>query len=110
QHPDAVRIAFAVAHATLAQIVLGLTFAIALFTKPVDKGVFWASSRPLSFSLTRLTVLSLLLVVLVFLQLLLGAIVRHTDSGLVIPDFPTSFGKIVPPFSDLPFDPNNPQR
>ncbi|MFN3422541.1 MAG: COX15/CtaA family protein, partial [Armatimonadota bacterium] len=110
QHPDVARVAFAVAHATLAQIVLGLTFAIALFTKPVDKGVFWASSKPLSFSLTSPTVLSLLLLVLVFLQLLLGAIVRHTDSGLVIPDFPTSFGKIIPTFGDLPFDPNNPQR
>ncbi len=110
QHPDAVRIAFAVAHATLAQIVLGLTFAIALFTKPIDKGVFWASSKSLPFSLTRPTALSLLLLALVFLQLLLGSIVRHTDSGLIIPDFPTSFGKIIPPFGDLPFDPNNPQR
>lgn len=110
QHPDAVRIAFAVAHATLAQIVLGLTLVIAFFTKPVDKDVFGVSSKPLPFSPTGFTTLSHLLLALLFFQLILGSIVRHTDSGLVIPNFPTSFGKIVPNFGDLTFDPNNPQR
>ena len=34
----------------------------------------------------------------VYLQLLLGALMRHTQSGLAIPDFPLAFGRILPPF------------
>jgi len=30
---------------------------------------------------------------------LLGALMRHTDSGLAIKDFPWSFGRIIPPFT-----------
>ncbi|CUS88795.1 Cytochrome oxidase assembly protein, partial [Candidatus Kryptonium thompsonii] len=43
-----------------------------------------------------------------FIQILLGALVRHTQSGMAIPDFPLSFGKIIPPFGNLPYDPNAP--
>jgi len=32
----------------------------------------------------------------VCLQLVLGAIMRHTNAGLAIPDFPLSFGRLVP--------------
>jgi cytochrome c oxidase assembly protein subunit 15 len=32
-------------------------------------------------------------------QLILGALMRHTDSGLAIPDFPLAFGRIIPPFT-----------
>ncbi len=109
-HPDALRIAFAVAHATLAQIVLGLTFAIALFTKPIDRSGNLLASKGLSFRLNGFTALSIAVAILIFVQLLFGAIMRHTEAGLIIPDFPTSFGKLFPPFGNLPFDPNNPQR
>lgn len=36
----------------------------------------------------------------VYLQLILGAIMRHFRAGLVIPDFPLAFGKIIPPLQD----------
>jgi cytochrome c oxidase assembly protein subunit 15 len=36
----------------------------------------------------------------VYLQLLLGAWMRHTQSGLAIPDFPLAFGKLIPEFTD----------
>jgi len=32
----------------------------------------------------------------IFLQLLAGALMRHTKAGLAIPDFPLSLGRIVP--------------
>jgi cytochrome c oxidase assembly protein subunit 15 len=37
----------------------------------------------------------------VYLQLALGAILRHTGAGLAIPDFPLAFGRVVPPFDSF---------
>ena len=34
---------------------------------------------------------------LVYLQIVIGATMRHTDAGLAIPDFPWAFGRLVPP-------------
>jgi cytochrome c oxidase assembly protein subunit 15 len=34
---------------------------------------------------------------MVYLQLILGALMRHTGAGLAIPDFPLAFGRLVPP-------------
>ena len=36
---------------------------------------------------------------LVYIQLIIGALMRHTQSGLAIPDFPLSGGYIIPTFS-----------
>jgi cytochrome c oxidase assembly protein subunit 15 len=36
----------------------------------------------------------------VFLQLLLGALMRHTEAGLAIPDFPLMGGRLVPRFDE----------
>jgi cytochrome c oxidase assembly protein subunit 15 len=40
--------------------------------------------------------LALGLIALIYVQLLLGAVMRHTESGLAIPDFPTTAGSVVP--------------
>lgn len=111
-HVEPVRIGFAVAHATLAQIVLCLAFSIALFTSRgfvVRHETKWSAvsaswlttSGFLTWAATSTTVL-------IFIQLLLGALMRHTQAGLMIPDFPLSFGKLIPPFGALPHDPNDP--
>ena len=42
---------------------------------------------------------ALYLVGFVFLQLVLGALMRHTESGLAIPDFPTMGGQWLPIFT-----------
>jgi cytochrome c oxidase assembly protein subunit 15 len=39
-----------------------------------------------------------LLTVLVYVQILLGATMRHSGAGLAIPDFPLSYGRVLPPF------------
>ena len=36
----------------------------------------------------------------IYLQILLGATMRHTDAGLAIPDFPLAFGHLIPPHWD----------
>jgi len=35
----------------------------------------------------------------VYLQLILGAIMRHTGSGLAVPDFPLAYGQLIPSIS-----------
>src|SRR5205085_3534586 len=40
--------------------------------------------------------------VALFLQLLVGAVMRHTKAGLAIPDFPLALGRIVPPLNSFP--------
>jgi cytochrome c oxidase assembly protein subunit 15 len=41
------------------------------------------------------------LVGVIFLQLLIGAVMRHTKAGLAIPDFPLAFGRVVPPIASF---------
>ena len=43
---------------------------------------------------------ALIIGLIIYLQLILGALVRHTSSGLAIPDFPTMGGTLLPFFND----------
>lgn len=111
EHIDPVRVGVAVAHACLAQIVLTLTFAMAFissrFYQELQKGfVFHAKAA----SPVKRPGLGLggLIFALIFVQLVVGAVMRHINAGLAIPDFPLSFGQIIPPFGSLPNDPNAP--
>ncbi len=103
---EAIRIAIAVTHAALAQTIICLLFAICVFTSKS-----WMQNAPEMTGekiVRKGRLLSLGLVGIVFLQLVLGALVRHTDAGLIIPDFPLSFGQLIPPFENLPHNPNAP--
>jgi cytochrome c oxidase assembly protein subunit 15 len=84
------------AHACLAQTFFCMTVALALFTSPGWKQGLPAVSE--HHDSVRLPVLCLLTAGAVYLQLLLGALMRHTQSGLAIPDFPLAFGGVLPPF------------
>src|SRR6202030_2165604 len=44
----------------------------------------------------RLRVLLTTTTVLIYVQILLGATMRHTGAGLAIPDFPLMFGHLLP--------------
>jgi cytochrome c oxidase assembly protein subunit 15 len=108
-HVEPVRIGFAIAHATLAQIVLCLAFSIALFTSQGFQRSLAVNHQAQRSGVERLlTVAATGATVLIFIQLLLGALMRHTQAGLIVPDFPLSFGKLIPPFGALPHDPNDP--
>jgi len=45
-----------------------------------------------------LRTLTLSMTAIVFIQLFLGAWMRHSGAGLAIPDFPLAYGGILPPF------------
>ena len=83
-----------VAHAGLAQVFFCLTVALAVVTS-----AWWADanapSAPGPGAPTTRT-LTLVAATVVYAQILLGAVVRHTGAGLVIPDFPLAYGRLWP--------------
>ena len=84
--------AISTAHAGLAQIFFCLTIAIALFTSRS-----WSQPRydPVDDRMLRRTAASTTM--FIYLQILVGATMRHSDAGLAIPDFPLVFGGLIPP-------------
>jgi cytochrome c oxidase assembly protein subunit 15 len=98
-----------IAHASLAQIVFCLTMTIALVTSPgwkrayaTPKGTPLRPSgsqgpTPDDLMLRRVAVAT---TALIYLQIVIGATMRHTGAGLAIPDFPLMFGQWLPPHWD----------
>jgi heme A synthase len=89
-----------VGHAALAEIFLCLTVAIALATSPV-----WQAKPSRYFEdigAPSVRALGAVATGFIFVQILLGAAMRHTAGGLAIPDFPLSYGRLVPPFFTSP--------
>jgi len=82
-----------VAHAGLAQIFFSLTVAIALFT---SRGWRAAPARP-PVDDPLLRRIATTTTAVIYVQILVGATMRHTGSGLAIPDFPLVFGGVLPP-------------
>ena len=81
-----------IGHAGLAQLFFCLTISLALFTSPrlaqprrhpVDDPTA-AADRGHDDGV-------------IYVQILLGATMRHTGAGLAIPDFPLAFGGLLPP-------------
>jgi heme a synthase len=81
-------------HALLAQSFLVVVSFIALATSP-----WWnqmvKEERTIQMP-ANLRVLSLAAVGCIFLQLVLGATMRHQHSGLAVPDFPLAYGELWP--------------
>jgi heme a synthase len=83
-----------IAHASLAQIVFCLTMIIALATSPGWKRAYAANGPvPDDLMLQRIAVVT---TGLIYLQIVVGATMRHTGAGLAIPDFPLMFGQLIP--------------
>jgi len=87
--------AFGIVHGCLGQAFLVLLCVIALFTSQ-----WWRERKtvPQASPLMEPVLGRLFLVatVLIFLQLMIGATMRHQHAGLAIPDFPLAYGKIWP--------------
>ena len=89
-----------IAHASLAQLVFCMTATIALVTSsgwqrgyvqvPVAAGRLQTSDDRV------LQKTAIVTTVVIYLQILIGATMRHNDAGLAIPDFPLVFGGFVP--------------
>ncbi len=87
------------AHAGLGQAVFCLTIGIAMVTgKRWDKqGTKWSERTKVGVRM-----LSLITVCCIFTQLMIGAVMRHTFSGLAIPSFPFApNGSLIPDFTSF---------
>ena len=87
--------AISVSHGALAQTFFCLTICLALFT---SKEWQQAPNKITDAYRPPLQTMTIVTTAAVFMQLILGALMRHTKSGLAIPDFPLAFGRIIPPF------------
>ena len=86
-----------VSHAALAQTFFAIVSSIALFTSR-----WWRSEQPMLIpEKNRISIvkLSMMTTVVIYIQLILGALMRHTESGLAVPDFPLAYGQVFPSLS-----------
>jgi cytochrome c oxidase assembly protein subunit 15 len=86
--------AVSVAHACLAQTFFCVVIALSYATSREWLETSHAPSDPAGVRNAALTA-----TVVVWLQLLVGALMRHMGAGLAIPDFPLAFGRVVPAFT-----------
>src|SRR5688572_7664791 len=95
-HVVMVELDLAIVHACFAQAFFCLAALTAVVTSQ-----WWieAPDRAPSENVAatrRLFTFSAIAVGLIYLQLIVGAVMRHYEAGLAIPDFPTSYGGVLP--------------
>ncbi len=84
----------AVAHAATAQAFFCLTCRSRFSPARGLSTRLPARRRPARVPLAKLGAIT---TAVIYLQILVGALMRHLGAGLAIPDFPASFGQLVPP-------------
>ncbi len=82
-----------ISHACLAQTFFCLTIALAYASSRE-----WLAAAPIEIDRAGVSAAATFATGVVFVQLLLGALMRHLHAGLAIPDFPLAFGRLVPHF------------
>jgi cytochrome c oxidase assembly protein subunit 15 len=87
--------AISIGHASLAEIFFLLNVSIAFFTS----NLYLRLRQQAEGSSEGIAAIGRLLLAAVYLQIFLGAVMRHFKAGLAIPDFPLSFGRLVPEFT-----------
>lgn len=84
-----------VTHACLAQAFFCLTVVLAVCTGPAW---YVQHNQRIETASPSLRLIAILTTIMIYVQLILGAWMRHTGAGLAIPDFPLAFGRLIPPF------------
>ena len=92
-----VELDLAIVHACFAQAFFCLTALMCVVTSR-----WWIEARDLAASGTtnegrRLIALAAACLFAIYLQLIVGAMMRHYQAGLAIPDLPLAYGKLLPP-------------
>jgi cytochrome c oxidase assembly protein subunit 15 len=93
---DLVNLPLAIIHGCFAQAFFCFTSLIIVVTSK-----FWINTPPAipSTQSRRLVWSAIIVVLVIYLQLIVGAIMRHEKAGLAVADFPLIYGKLLPPTS-----------
>jgi cytochrome c oxidase assembly protein subunit 15 len=94
-------------HGVIAQLFFVLTCSMALFLSPFWKRLSESPKINVSGSLRTMVIAT---TILIFLQLILGAAMRHQHAGLSINTFPSAYGKLWPDTSPEAIAHYNAQR
>jgi heme a synthase len=96
--------AVSIAHAGLAQLFLCLVtaFAVATSRSFTERAPAAAPANPAIGGIETIRRLATATTVLIYLQVLAGAVMRHNGAGLAIPTFPLAWGHLVPPVFTFP--------
>lgn len=92
-----VNLVLAIVHGCFAQIVFCTMALAALVTSNLWDRL---KQQTPTVAAKRLATLAAVSVVAVLYQLIVGAVMRHYDAGLAIPDLPLHYGKVLPPMDD----------
>jgi len=85
----------AIVHACVAQAFFGITGLMAAATSR-----WWIEHKPNPMTTIRngrLFRLAVMAAAIIYIEVIVGAVMRHNQAGLAIPDFPLSYGGILPP-------------
>ncbi len=82
-----------VAHAGLAQIFFCLIVSLSLVT---SKNWIEDGDRKIKSTIGSIRVAALVITAIIYFQIIVGAVTRHSGFGLAIPDWPLSFGQVLP--------------
>ncbi len=91
-----VNLTLAIIHGCFAQAFFCLAAAMAVVTSR------WWIERPASANpenpqrFRRLAILGTVAVLTIYLQLVVGAVMRHYEAGLAVPDLPLAYGQVLP--------------
>jgi cytochrome c oxidase assembly protein subunit 15 len=87
-----VQLDLAIVHACVAQAFFCLATLVCIVTSR-----WWIDARPAEHFSPRIVPLAIACFAIVYTQLIVGAVMRHNQAGLAIPDLPLAYGHVLPP-------------
>ena len=102
-----VKLDLAIVHACVAQAFFCLAAFVAVETSPWWQRRAGTARRfhgSEESSYRRLAWFGVVTVAVIYIQLIIGATMRHYQAGLAIPDLPLAYGKILPPITQSQLD------
>jgi cytochrome c oxidase assembly protein subunit 15 len=101
-----VKLDLAIVHACVAQAFFCLATLAAIVTSR-----WWLADGLSTFPQGRKLIrLAIVTVCMIYAQLIIGAMMRHYQAGLAIPDLPLAYGKLLPPMNQTDLDAANHMR
>lgn len=99
-----VKIDLAIIHGCLAQACFALMGTAAVATSRWWFTIPQSNPNPIGANVIRLAAVC---VIAIYIQLMVGATMRHYQAGLAIPDLPLHYGKLIPPTDQASLDAAN---